>query len=283
VWDGEGEVTVDFTGAEISSGGDKGFDILKDILDKYADLPFIDDIYNTTEWTAESTNSRIQGIYIGERQKIFDVIELISVSDDALFFVQDDGRLTARIFDVNRTPSKTIADYEWVDEPKFAQPSSEFLSSVRIKYNKNQKTNNYKSITDTNSQDEAFDRYKKLKERDIETALINLSDAQAKAGVIMARSKKVEDTVKRKTYSQHIDLEIMDFIVANHARESQTEDLAIYEVIGISKNVLKGELSLTLKRIADYSVTELIYQQGNVWFEHVWGFTVYGQTILVGD
>jgi hypothetical protein len=280
VWSGDGEVTVDFTGANVTDG----FDILKDILDKYANMPFIADLFNTTEWTAEETNSRTQGVYIGDRKKIFEIIEEISVSDDALFFVQDDGKLTARIFDSNRTPVKTLESYDWANEPSFSQPSSEFLSSVRIKYSKNHSSGRFKSITDVTAEDEAFARYKKLKERDIETTLVNEADAIAKGGVIMDRSKKVEDTVTRKLYFNHVDLEIMDFIIADHSRETETEDWAEYEITGISKQALKGEMSLTMKRIRDFTPSEgNQYQQGNIFIQHVYGYTVPGVTINLGD
>jgi len=58
--------------------------------------------------------------------------------------------------------------------------------------------------------------------------------------------------VTRKTKMQNIDLEVMDFIEAEHDRESATtKTWNIYEVIGINKDLNNHEVGLTMKYVAE--------------------------------
>ncbi|HSW62575.1 MAG TPA: hypothetical protein VLH56_04560, partial [Dissulfurispiraceae bacterium] len=73
-----------------------------------------------------------------------------------------------------------------------------------------------------------------------------------KSESIMARSKEMTPTVTRKTKMQNIDLEVMDFIEAEHDRESATtKTWNIYEVIGINKDLNSHEIGFTMKYVAE--------------------------------
>jgi hypothetical protein len=246
VWLGEGTVTASFTGANVTDISD----IVVDLLDKYGQLPFNDTIYNTTEWTAESANTKKGFLYYGDMGTIIDGLEKMSVSDSAQYIVQGDGKLTQRIFDITRTPVKTIHDIEWITPPKFSQSNKEYLSSVRIKYNKNHETGRFQTYTNKDFEDEVFGRYQKLRQKDIETNLTTEAGAISVSNDIMERAKQITDTIKRRTIVKNVDLKLMDFIIANHERIGKPEILKTYEIISIDpKPVGNGEIDLIMREV----------------------------------
>jgi len=96
-----------------------------------------------------------------------------------------------------------------------------------------------------------YDMYKsKQGEKEINTNLTSLTDAQAKSETIMAASKQIYDIVKRSVNFSFYELEIMDFVTCDpYARRTATEAPAIWEVIGIDKNLDNWDISLTLRYI----------------------------------
>lgn len=249
VWSGDGEVTADFTGANVTDG----FDIAVDLFAKYSNLPYAASVYNTTEWASESAGSMTQAVYINEPKSIIDEVTKIMISDDAQLIPQDDGLLTARIYDEDRTPAKIIPDHVWMGPPKFKQSGTEFLTSVEIKYNKNHATGKFNRYVNRDYEDTVFDTYKKYKQKSIETNLVNSADAIALSNAIMSRASSTPDIVTRTINVEYIDIEIMDMIVANHARASKPADQAVYEVIGRKlKPLSRGETVLSMRRVKDY-------------------------------
>jgi hypothetical protein len=196
------------------------------------------------------------GLYINDESEISKIIERVCVSDDACFIVKDDGKFTYRIYDENRTVSKTIKSDEWMNAPKFTKKLSELLSSVKVKYNKDLYNDEFKNLLNTTYESEVYAQYDYKKEKSIETDLSDLTGATDKATTIITRSKDVLPSIKRTTKTQNIDLEIMDFVIADHSRESQTTKAwAVYEVIGITKDLNKAEVILDMKYVKDDETT----------------------------
>ena len=150
---------------------------------------------------------------------------------------------------------------EWVyDEPQIDNNSDEFLSSVIIKYNKNQNSNTFYTYEETSYEDTVFDIYKSKQSKTFETGLSTESDAILKAQTIMDSSQLVQDIVTRTTKFQNYDLEIMDFIICDpRCRISDVEVPAVWEIIGISKDLMNYTIQLTLRYIKTYSTTVTSY------------------------
>lgn len=242
-------VTADFVGF---AGITKGLDVIKDILLTYANVQYIASNYDLTEWAAATLVSRDVGIYLNEETPINEVIQKICVAEDGIFLVKDDGLYTFRIFDYNRTPNRTIKTDEWLNEPTKKYQSKELLSSVKVQYNKHQDNDTWKSITNSDYQKYVLSKYKLYREKSFETVLVDDDDALAKTESIMYRSKEIYPVVSRKTKTQNIDLEIMDFIDAEHSRESdEIKDWSTWEIIGINKDLNNAEITLDMRWVKD--------------------------------
>lgn len=244
------EVFCDFTGANIKNG----VDIIKNLMLNYADTSYIAANYDLTEVAAAQAIARNTSAYYNKQTELNKIIEQLCVDIDALFFAKDDGKYTVRIYDEDREPVKTIYFDEWIGEPDIDNNADEFLSSVIIGYKKNYANDTTTKYNETSYEDEVFETYKSLQSKEITTCLTTEADAILKAHTVMETSKFVQDIVKRNTGFQHIDLEIMDFIICDPRRRFSGEDRwGIWEIIGISKDPDTLTIQLTLRYIKSYS------------------------------
>lgn len=241
------KVTADFTGANIVNG----VEIIKDIMTNYVELDYIADNYDLTEMAAAVTASRDTSFYASKEIKVNKALEQICVDIDALFFVKDNGCYTVRIYDPDRASSATILKDDWTNQPEIENNTDEFLSSVTIKYHHKQNSNTFRTYVNTVYEQDVYDMYKsKQGEKEIATNLTSLADAQAKSETIMAASKQIYDVVKRSVHFGFYGLEIMDFVTCDpYVRISGAETPAIWEVIGIDKNLDSWSIALTLRYI----------------------------------
>lgn len=250
-------VTIDFQGSYIfdsSTFEQNGVEIIKDIMLNYGDTAYIDDNYDLVEMASASTtaSARKSSLYIKAQETLKKQIEKLCIDIDGLFFVKDSGVYSIRIYNSSRTPVLTILKDEWIGEPGIENNTDEFLSSCIIKYSKNQSAGSYRSYVNTVYEADTIFIYNSAQSKEFETTLTDSTSAGLKSESIMAQSKIVTDIVKRSVPFYLYDLEIMDFIYADpKCRRSGTEHNAIWEVIGIDKNLDSWSINLTLRYISE--------------------------------
>lgn len=280
----QSKVTADFVANNISNG----VDIIKDLMYRYDDKNYTSTFWDTTETAIAQAISRDTSVSVTDNKKLQEVIEKVCVDIDGLFFFKDSGVYTIRIYNSARAVTKIIYPDEWTDEtPSIENNGSEFLSSVVIQYNHNQKDNTYDQYENINYKAEVFDTYKTYKSKTIQTNLTTLADAQAKSESVMEISKLVGDVVSR-SIPYTTDIEIMDFVVAaptSRLKDQKGIDIAPvynkYEVIGINKNLDNFEIQLTLRYIEPYTMP--IDSTFNVLVDESGNFIIdeSGNTILI--
>jgi hypothetical protein len=241
------EILIDFHATTIT----KGVDIMLDIFDKYCDIEYIAENFNLTEIEAAKVDDRNISLFISDKTSISDIFESICSANDRAIYQQDDGLWTSRYYYSGRTASKTILSDEWIDNPSISYDRSRLLSGCIVKYNKYISSEEYLTHENDTYADYVFLKYKQKSEtKEYETTLTDLAGATAKAEAIMERSKEIFQTVKRKTKRQNFDLDIYDFIIAEHSREWKTvKALKYYEVIGTDKQPDNDEIEFTLNEI----------------------------------
>jgi len=245
VFDGDSlyDITIDFTGSTIENG----FDVMQDIYMNYAGIQFLTANYNVTEWNNEKTNAHNIGIYIAAPKEINKIFEEITETIQSFWTIQDDGLITNRLYDINRSTTKRIEIDEWINDPEFSKPQKEYLSSCTCQYNQKQNGNSYQKYENLDFTLEAQKKYKVEKSKSFKTLLTNESDAIAFTNNILERSADVKTTVKRRTLLKHIDLQLMDFVEASHDRNGN--EWNVYEIIGRNRNLANGEIELTMKYV----------------------------------
>ena len=184
----------------------------------------------------------------------------------------DPRRPLGHIYFRRREPLGQIYDSKWVNKPSIQNNSSEYLSSVVIKYGHDwdKDVYNYQYEYTGALKESAHNTYKKYKNDSFETNLIDSTSAAGKALDIMQQSYKIGDIVNRTmtandgTTDYASTLEITDFIIAQPKKRSTNtqygdmsfqylnETLEVYELMGITKNPEKNELKLSMRYVKDY-------------------------------
>jgi len=253
--DSSAEVTADF---EIAINN--GVSIIKDLIENYDGKPFLSTFWDTTEVNTAASLARDTSLYIDDDKKLKDAVKEVSSDIDGLFFAKDNGKYTIRIYDANRTPTKTIYTDEWIDEPDIDNNASEFLTSAVVKYRHDVTEDTYRLYENLDYKTETFARYKRYKKSTFETGLVTEADAIDKSETILDFSSNVEDIVKRSTKWQNSDLEIMDFVICDPTRRySKTDTLAIYEVVGIEKSFANMTVKFSLRYVKAYTPVVTAY------------------------
>jgi hypothetical protein len=247
VADNLANITVDFTAFSTNT---LGMDVITNLLNDYAFISTETAVnnYDSTEWVTELAQSRQVGVYVDKEKEINLIIKDICVAEDGVLIVLDDGRLTFRHDSTTYNSARVIRTDEWINEPQIDYKRDEFLTSVKIKYNKNQSEDGWQSYTNTDYESTGYEKYKTYEQKEFETILTSTTDVYAKTLNIMAKSKDIVPTIQRKLKQQNIDLEIMDIITAEHGRTSDTvKTWADYRIIGITKDLNSAEDTWTMR------------------------------------
>lgn len=270
------EITVDFVGYS----GNDGFDVITDLYNIYALTPFNSTNYDVSEWATEKLRSRGIGLYINEPSELGKIFTEIAVSLNALWFIKDNGLITQRVFYYDRIPRGIMED--WIDDPRFSKPVNEYLSSITVNYDKNYNaSDSYRSYLNSSYEKEAVKKYKKYVTKNFKTLLTTKDDAIDFSETLLRRSSDVLETVVRSTKLQYIDYEIMDFVIASHNRQSESEVYSVYEIIGKTVNLDKMSIQWIMKKVSDYTIP--VETSGNYFalsnyfaFDNYFGVTNYG-------
>lgn len=245
-----GEVKIDFT-VNISNG----VNILKDLMFRYNNLPFLESFYDITEFDEAEALSRDTSIYIDESSiKLADAIESVANDCDIRFFIKDNGLYTARIYDPGRTPVTRIYSDDWIGDAKIVNNGSEYLTSVRIGYNHDLEEDTRIYYENVDYKESTFEIYKQYKTDTFDTELTTLADATDKSETIMNISKEISDIIDRSVNWYYSFIEPTDFIVGEPAKRisDTTENLGLYEVLSVDKNLDDFTVDLSLRFVSAY-------------------------------
>lgn len=279
VEDNEDDVSCSFCPRNIYNS----HELAKTLLLDFGDVVFNDTNFFTAEWNRALVDARDVQIYITEKTDIKSLLEKCADASDAIIFPRDDGRYTSRIYDNDRAVNRTIENDEWIDLPTISLDESQFLSSITIKYDQDWKKGDFKTYLNNTYEAETKLKYKGERENakeSFETILATETGAIAKSESIMFFSKDINEIVKRKTKTQNIDLEIMDFIKCMPMSRDVNETITqIWEILGITKNLSNAEIELTLRYVKNFIPVEpSFYQPGVFWGEELWGQGMYEVT-----
>lgn len=244
-------ITADFSASDIING----VDIIKDLMLNYDNKTYNSTFWDTSEVAAAQLLARDTSVSVDDNKKLKDVIQQVCVDIDAIFFNKNDGRYSIRLYNPSRTISITIQQDEWLDEPDISNNSSEFLSSVIIKYSRDIANDDYLQYENKDYEYDVFSTYRAYKNTEIETNLTTLADAILKSESVMALSKNVKDVVTR-SIAFDTSLEIMDFVMCDPKSRMYdkygnaiTPSPGKWEILGIEYDVNKLRTKLTLRQL----------------------------------
>jgi len=230
-----------------------GVDIIKDLMENYDTKPFVVSFWDVADVNSAEADCRNTSVFIDDDKSLNKVIEQVCFDCDLRFYIQSNGKYNIRLYDEDREPETTILWDDWTGEPKTKNSGSQYLTSAIVEYSFDGQQDKYtRQYANTDFEETAFDTYKKLKSKTFKTGLYTESEAVAKSNTIMSLSSNVSDIVQRSVNWSFRDLEITDFVYAapkTRIKNRESEELAVYEIVDIAKDLEKFEVSLSLRYV----------------------------------
>lgn len=248
----KGKVTVDGLGyVDIGNNTiENNLDVLKLVVSEFLGIAYIADNYNTVEWAAEAAGVFDIGKFINKDLEVSELIEEVCTTEDGVYLIQDDGKITFKTSDTSKAISLTIYADEYESDPEIDPRTNEYLSSVTIAYSEQVKEKRFLKKANTTYEQEVLNNYGRYKKRTIKTLLTSSADATAKAEAVMLSSKTIPIIVSIETGLQTSELEIFDTINAEIDRPDKSLfGMSKWEVLGVNKRLMDGTVDLILKYV----------------------------------
>jgi len=225
-------------------------EIIKDILLNYLDITNIASYYNDFK----IDNGHDQYVYINSETKIYEVIEQLAYSDQAVFYIEFDGRYSYVVYDT--TIIADIKQYAQLSKSNIYHDTEKIITTAIVKYSENISSASHKRIIDDSEESTLYDLYSVSNVETFTTTLVNESDAEEFATNIL---DNFGTDYKTTTINIHNSV-LMNFVDDLKMRKSINFDYnrindEMYgsleaEIIGFSFNLLDNTTSIQL-RIVD--------------------------------
>jgi hypothetical protein len=275
-------VTADIQGY-VDAGANflqNSLDVIQDLLLNYQFIPNIPNAYNQGEWASAQVACPVIALWQDSPKELYSTIEDICTSARVGFIPMDDGRLTARKYSPSRGPSQVIPADILLEVPAIEYDPTEVLSSTRVGYAKDWGKGTLTYLADKSQEAAIFAKYKVMRERQFDTLLTTLADAQAFSTDILLLSAVTARKTKLRMKMQAIGRDVMEFVQATINRQSGESLLGdiLMEISGVTKDLVAAEITLDGRIVTVFPPT--IYVQGGYWGDGYWGDEVYSRTEL---
>lgn len=263
-------------------------DIIKHILDTYYSITFDASNYDMTEWTEESDYLEDVGIYLAEKQSIYEIIELLQDSSNfGFYFDQLYDKRTLRIDNPNRTIARTIQAVENFVEPEYSIKENDYFSKVSIKYQPDRNSGRYKEYTNSDYQESVLREYgyqpiesdkvelQTIEEQcAIDRSVIMLEDKQKARFYIECSLEGIEAFLYRVLDIFYVDFN--DYYIDQN-RDLDQADPRDREFIGwqrckvISRNpdLKNGRVTFGLRECPESAIIDSVINNKNWFFDHM--------------
>ncbi len=256
-WDDGAKYICDYKGIKNSSNVylQNPLDIIADMLSVFLSITYNSTNYNDTEWDAATANDLANniGLFINKEKELTTVIEEICNCLGS-FIVQDNGKFTFRILDVDEEPKKTIFIEEMIGSFDIEWDGSEFLTSANIGYKRDWNKKSHRWYYKGDLRDEIYSEHKKYSDKSFETLLTNETDAQECAVYMMGLFRDIPAMYTVRTKTSNVDVEIMDMMNFEINRVSKSWfDFVKVSVINITKNLINNTATMTGQHISKFT------------------------------
>ncbi len=187
-------VTANIEGYEDDSGNPivNALDIVSDILLRWLNIPYSATAYDLAAWTAARALVPDVAYFANRATKINEIIESICASVRGLFLPDRFAKWIFRVIDTSGAPARTLTGYRMLDPATIDYDPEQVIGLVRVLYDKDWSSGDYRSLTDDSLQEEVRNRYKVAPPHEFPTLLTNPSDAQAFATAVLAEGAFVQ-------------------------------------------------------------------------------------------
>ena len=256
-WDEKKEYICDYRGVKNSTGLylQNPLDIIKDLLEVFLFLTYNTINYNTTEWaiaTAHDLASNI-GLLIDEEREIVRIIEEICGCLGS-FIVQDNGKFTFRILDIDQEPEKTIYIENMAKPFDIEWEGTEFLSSANIGYKRNWDKKRHRWYLKDDLRDVIYSEHKKYNDKSFKTLIVDEAGAIKRAEYLMTLFQEIPPMYTVYTKTDNVDIEILDMVNFEINRVSKSWfDFVKVSIVGVTKDLISNMTTIIGQHISGFT------------------------------
>jgi hypothetical protein len=280
----EMDIYVDFEGYVDENGNliNTPIDVIQDLLENYANISYSDSTFVIDEWEAARSyfNQEIY-LYIKDEKEIIDVISSISNSTFGMLKINNEGKITYKIFDIEKETNDKIYIDEMIALPSINMTNKNYLNSARVGYNYNFWKDDYNYIINNNLKEALFYKYKKHNQKTFETVLKNKIDAENYSTFMVNNFGDLKPYFTITTTLSHIKLEVFDTIELQVDQENQAWIKGV--ILSKTVDIFNNKLTFTIKYIKNlqnvdnildllnydnqktYSSGDLVYSSGSIY------------------
>jgi hypothetical protein len=184
----------------------KPTDIIKDLNERVLGITYISSNYDQTEWAAATTALYTIGTVFESNIELFEAVRLLQNGSYPGFRyeIKSDGKRTARIDDWTAAATWDIPSVDIKDNRTLLvkTDTKDFAASVKLYYDKEYNDNGRMSVTNTTYESYALATYRQKPQTEIETYLLNSTDANTAAAFWAERLSTVRPIVSVKLHGQ---------------------------------------------------------------------------------
>lgn len=266
-WDDSKQYICDYKGVKNSVGLylQNPLDIIADMLAVFLGLTYNDTNYNTTEWaiatalattmTAYDASAKTGGIGLfidGERELVNIIEEICNCLGS--FIVQDNGKFTYRILDVDQEPKKTIYSEDMIGSFDIEWEGAEFLSSAKIGYKRDWNKNSHRWYLNDDLRAKIYSENKIYSDKSFQTLLVIEAAAIESAEYMMSLFQEIPAMYTVGTKTDNIDVEIMDMMNFEINRVKKVWfDFVKVSIVNITKDLIGNRTTLIAQHIAGFT------------------------------
>ncbi len=235
---------------------DNGLDIITDVMESYEGVDFNSSNFDTEEWALALPDIKVSGIWAGKGSRLTtnDIIEQICTDNNGIFEVLGNGKYTFVLEDLDKAPVREIFIDEQLIKPNRKYSSRNYLTSSIILHSLDLDKGEYQSHENIDYESQVFARYRNYKSSPGEglvTALTNVADAITLSEKIMQNAKEIFPILTFRAKTQLAEFRVLDNIIFTYKRKNGHVIIsrATWQVLGVSINLTKYEVSLTIKHI----------------------------------
>jgi hypothetical protein len=225
-------------------------DVIKDILVTNYGIVYSGTYFDMVAWVVAQAIVPDVTIDIGANKAITDIptidlIQDICASVFGLFLTTVDGKYSFKIIDTTASASTTIYEYDILNKHSISYDPTEVISSTKVGYAKDWAPSGgsvydspYTFLTDTSQEEDIFLKYKVYNQKQFNTVLITLANAQTFSNTVLAYSKDVHGVGEIEVPMKYYAIELGDIVDIELNRETTTMlGTKKCEIIGVKYNL----------------------------------------------
>jgi hypothetical protein len=218
------ECVADVTGIAIV----RASDVIKDLYNRFANIPFNDLYYDTLRWAEEETALPTFGLVVSEKTDIIQVINRVQngVYPGFRFSVDVNGKRVIIVDDRTKPISRFVDSIRIFNRERLQiEENSEFLfNSVTVAYDKEYAGGKLKRVTNDDYEDSVITNYQWKNTQEIEL-LLNDDDLATEAAAAKALEYSLPSRVAQPQFvgNDFFTTEIYDIIAFNTALDDTAE------------------------------------------------------------